>query len=500
MRTHCVLVALLVSQVSLAVCAQETPPAFGPVAPYVLSAEAPRRIAAGDFDEDGFVDLASVPAVGSEVSVLLNDGQAGFASNNDFFAPQPSMWGLHVADVDADGHLDLVICHGLTGNHGVTLWKGLGNSAFTLSGTLLAGDFPIDVVSGDFDEDGILDLAVAANVGFGLALFMGQGGGTFGPAVFVPGQAAMHATSLDAGDIDSDGHLDLLVSHYGGVRAFFGDGTGTFSFTTLSAGNSVLTEHACLVDLDQDGDLDVASVELYGSQLDIRLFEGAGFGPLVSFPTGGFPRDVLPADLNLDGIPDLVVLEESSNTLRIFRGLGGGDLAPTLTLAIGTAPRGGCVADLNNDGRPDLAVALTMNQIADPQAAIVLNATVPGPWTYIPPALAGSQGAPLLHGSGDLTPGTLFALELTHAASGAPTWLVVGTSRADLPVPGGLLVPALDLLLPTAPASATGIVQVQGTWSSGVATGTTFWLQWIIQDSLAPYGFALSNGLRAINP
>lgn len=490
----CILVILCAPSLS----AQETPISLGSAQPFVLSADQPRAVVAGDFDEDGFLDLASVPAVGNEVSVLINDGSAGFSNNMDFSAAYGSMWGMTTADLDADGHLDLVLCHGLNGNHQVGIWRGLGDGTFVNHATLLAGNFPIDVAAGDFNEDGILDLVVASNVGQSVAIFLGQGGGNFGAATFVSGVS--NATSLDVGDIDDDGHLDVVVSSYGGTTAFFGDGQGGFPSLSAAAGGYALTEHACLVDMDQDGDLDVASIEIYTSQLQIRRFEGGTFGALESYTTGGFPRDVFPGDLNRDGIPDLVVIEESTGSARVFRGVGDGTLFSPQTFSVGLAPRCGVLADLDGDGEIDLASGLTQNQQADPQVAVSLNLTVPGPWTYLAPALAGAVGAPLLHGTGSLQPGAPFSLELTHAAPSTVAYLVAGATRADLPVLGGVLIPSPDVLVGTFLTSTAGEVLLSATWPAGVPQGTSFYLQYLIYDAQAPFDYSLSNGLLGLTP
>ncbi len=364
---------------------------------------------------------------------------------------------------------------------------------------VLSADQPRAVVAADFDEDGILDLVVVANVGQSVALFLGLGGANFAPPSFAA-PSVSNATAVDVGDIDGDGHLDLLVSSHGGGNAFFGDGQGNLAFHFPAAGGFALTEHACLADLDRDGDLDAVTVELYTSQLRVRLFDGASFGPLQSYALGGFPRDVFPGDLNGDGIEDLVVLEGSTGLARVFRGRGDGTLAAPQTFAVGLSPRAGVLADLNDDGRLDLASALTQNQQADPEVAVSLNATVPGPWTYIAPALAGQAGLPLLHGTGSLQPGASFGLELTHAAASTAAYLVAGTTRADLPVLGGVLIPSPDALVGTYLTSSAGEVSLPATWPSGVPSGTTFYLQYVIYDIQAPQDYALSNGLRGLVP
>ena len=498
MRTLFLLCSLTIIIGASSIHAQETPVSWAPSQSYVLSADQPRAVVAGDFNEDGFLDLASVPAVGVEISILINNGAAGFFQNMDFPALPGAMWGLTSADLDADGHLDLVVCHGTNGAHDVTIWKGQGDGSFALHSTLVAGSFPIDAVTGDFDEDGILDVVVVSNVSQTVMLFLGQGGANFAPGVVAPGVS--NGTSVDAGDIDGDGHLDILVSSYGGTHAFFGDGQGNLSLHFPAAGGYALTEHACLVDLDRDGDLDAASVELYGSQLQIRLFDGGTFGPLQSYALGGFPRDILAGDLNQDGLEDLVVIEASTGAARVFRGFGDGSLAAPQTHAVGLAPWPGVLADLNNDGRLDLVAGLTQNQTADPELAVALNTTPPGPWTYLPPALAGQAGLPLLHGSGSLQSGASFGLDLSHAAASTAAYLVAGAYRADLSVLGGVLIPSPDTLVGTFLTSSAGEVSLSASWPAGVPAGTTFYLQYVIYDPQAPQGYALSNGLRGLVP
>lgn len=131
--------------------------------------------------------------------------------------------------------------------------------------------------------------------------------------------------------------------------------------------------------------------------------------------------------------------------------------------------------------------------------ARLLDATR-GPWVDLGQPLAGGAGLPLLAGDGALATGEPMALTLAGAAPVAPATLVVGLSEQPQPFKGGVLVPALDLLVGPLVTDAQGLVVLSTDWPAGVPAGTTFHFQHWIVDGGAPKGLAASNALRATVP
>ncbi len=114
-------------------------------------------------------------------------------------------------------------------------------------------------------------------------------------------------------------------------------------------------------------------------------------------------------------------------------------------------------------------------------------------------ATPGSDGEPLLAGSGTLVGGEEMSLELSGALPGGTTFLVIGFTEVDSPVKGGVLVPAPDILL-TLPIDAFGQLVLSGPWPTGLPGDMSLYFQHWIPDPLGSHGFAASNGLRGVTP
>ena len=121
------------------------------------------------------------------------------------------------------------------------------------------------------------------------------------------------------------------------------------------------------------------------------------------------------------------------------------------------------------------------------------------PWTDLGQSLAGAAGAPYLEATGSLADGTQVTLSLEEAAPSAPAWFVAGLTSLDAAFKGGVLVPALDVLVPLV-TDAAGRLSLVGSWPLGLPTGTTLFTQCWVQDAGGPAGFAASNAQLGTTP
>lgn len=190
---------------------------------------------AGDFNDDGFLDLAVANPSENTVSILLGDSAGNFTLGS-ITATGLNPSSIGVGDFNGDGKLDLAVVN--SGSSTVSILLGDGAGSFTLASSPTTGLDPVSLALGDFNSDGNLDLAVVNNQSNTVSVLVGDGTGNFA-------LAASHATGLNpvsvaVGDFNSDGRLDLAVGNSGdNTVSILLQGTGpavTLSATALSLG------------------------------------------------------------------------------------------------------------------------------------------------------------------------------------------------------------------------------------------------------------------------
>ena len=177
---------------------------------------------------------------------------------------------------------------------------------FEVTQTVKVGSSPVAVKAGDLDGDGDMDL-VSLNYGSdSLSVLLNDGAGSFSVKAAIDLGASAQPVAVVAGDLDSDGDLDLAVSNLGGksVTVLLNNGGGSF----FKLPPYPLTEEPYgmdIADLDGDGDLDLVAV---GGRRAAWIFENDGEAQFVMAPCGAseYPNRVRAVDLDLDGRLDLV--------------------------------------------------------------------------------------------------------------------------------------------------------------------------------------------------
>src|SRR5439155_11002602 len=196
------------------------------------------RAIAGDFNEDGKVDVA-VGNLGDSLIIFLGRGDGTFEAPRSFITFYTHVVDLDIADFDRDGNQDLVVTTNGDSAGAVELYRGSGQGTFIRSSTIFGSglDTPHQAAVADFDRDGWPDLAIirlgSASIGFRKST---------GEFVFTPSYAvAQFPQDARVGDLDHDGYPDLVIDSdlYGGLTLLLARPSRTFETRTIPtvAGN-----------------------------------------------------------------------------------------------------------------------------------------------------------------------------------------------------------------------------------------------------------------------
>jgi hypothetical protein len=304
---------------------------------------APFAGVAGDFNHDGKMDLAVVSANGdvscgdagcAAVTIYLGNGDGTFTEYKNF-GLDGDYFSIAVADFNRDGNLDLAVSY-LSEFPNVTILLGDGKGSFNYFAYLSNGYlFGGSLALGDFNHDGIVDIASVGGGGITgegvqigpVAIFLGNGDGTFTLAPSQPSVIVADPGSVMAGDFTGDGNLDLAVADAGSTTLTILKGKGDGTFTQMS-GEPALPLSSNLVGL---------------------------------------------TDFNGDGILDLAY-STAPNTITLFLGKGDGTFQPGVSGTVANGQfAGGVVGDFYGTGRFDMAIANSSDTF------YVLRQTVPPP-------------------------------------------------------------------------------------------------------------------------
>ena len=319
-----------------------------------LTGFSPYAVAIGDFDLNGYFDLAAVNESANMVSIMLNNGDGAFSEKVDYeTGPYPST--VTSGDFDQDGDSDLAVAN--NNSNTISIFLNHGDGIFDGRMDYDTGGSPYSIATGDFDQDGILDLAVT-NIGSNtVSILLNNGNGTFSDKVDY--ETGSSPWSVAVGDLDRDGSLDLTVTNAGidTVSILLNKGDGTFSdkvdYETGSSPWSVAVE-----DFDRDGDPDLAVANSGMDTLSILLNKGDGtFSQKVDYETGSSPWSVAVGDFDRDGDPDLAVANTFNNTVSVLLNKGDGTFAVFAHYSTGFLPVAVVIEDFNRDDRLDIVTA-----------------------------------------------------------------------------------------------------------------------------------------------
>ncbi|RMD99286.1 MAG: VCBS repeat-containing protein [Deltaproteobacteria bacterium] len=313
----------------------------------------------GDFDEDGEIDFAALSD--GRIFLLLGDGSGGFTPG-ETLDPAGNVMDFLVGDFSGDDHADFLV----RTDGAIRLVRGRGDGTFQDATVTTPPDPPLDVTQADFDEDGDLDLAVATEGG--LVLLMNSGSGDF---VVVPYPTELSSIGeLIAGRFDADASFDLVLYSADAARVVTLLGNGDGTFTPLPGRETTfLAFFDGTGDIDEDGRDDLILRESSPSTgisfLTLWRARGDGtFSHEIAYSmevqgAGNRPLDLRAADLDRDGIEDLLTANDAWRSVSVVYGKGNGEYENQLRFSVGSHPQSVAAADFNGDGLLDVVAGHT---------------------------------------------------------------------------------------------------------------------------------------------
>jgi hypothetical protein len=380
---------------------------FLPQISYPLDGTSTTSIAVGDFNGDGHPDLAATDQFSDPaVFVLINNGDGTFGAAATY-GVEDRPQSIIAADLDGNGSIDIATSN-LNPINGfdpdtqtitptldnVAVLLNNGDGTFGLAATYFTtdgrGQGARQMAAADLNGDSYVDLAVTSQedqfnsnvfpvveipgAADKILVLINDGNGGFLAPVAYDQDTIEDIESITMARLDSDDHVDLIVSKpsLDAVSVLLNQGDGSFgaatSFPTNDANTSAFPGRLAAVDVDQDGDLDIATWIRRSSQPDsIVILENDGNGDLEpprAYLAGESPRGIAAADFDGDGDQDLVTTVGSS--IFVHKNDGTGDFP---SIVVGESPAGITSADFNGDGDLDL---ITVNRDSD-DISLLLN-------------------------------------------------------------------------------------------------------------------------------
>jgi hypothetical protein len=317
----------------------------------------PSFLIADDFNRNEILDLAVVNSGEHSFSFYKGIGDGTFNDQLVYNTGRDPIC-LVSADFNDDGYKDIGVLNYADQSIEIFLNTRLGSFKKT-SQLIKPGKIPINMASGDFNGDKILDLVVTMRFS-NVIMLLGKGNGYFSEPVSmdVKGQP----TGIVVGDFNNDEMTDFAVALAGngnkGVQLLWGKGDGKFEGSRVfKAGKQPLS--IVSIDVNNDSLMDFVTSSNSLHSLNTVVNNGdKTFDSLKEFASGNFPKFVVAADFTGDGFQDIAVSNSTDDHISVSLGRGNGTFTyPPIYHTVDEHPQGMAAGDFNGDGLIDIAVS-----------------------------------------------------------------------------------------------------------------------------------------------
>lgn len=353
---------------------------FSPKVDFSTTAS-PQAVVAHDVDGDGKPDLAIANGVDNTISIYKNAATPGSLNASSYAnaVTLPAGKGaqqIAFGDLDGDGQPDMVVVN-FTDNS-VYVYRNIstpGFITFEAPQSYVTGSGPYAICIADIDKDGKAEIVTANFTGNNISIFQNQSNpGNFVFKAKLDLATAIGPKSVAIADRDGDGKPEIITANFtGGNLSFFknistrgiidgGSFEKRYEISTAAGATSVL-----MADVNQDGIPEVIVANEGNNSLSIISNFTAYDSDKIQLVTGNGPKGLQVADVDGDGQPDIVVANAAANTVSVFRNtmpLGSKPLtsfATKIDLAAGTTPSAICLSDVDGDGKVDVITSNSGN-------------------------------------------------------------------------------------------------------------------------------------------
>jgi hypothetical protein len=284
-------------------------------------------IAVVPFVNGGPLDILAVSDSASDMNnatLIIGNGSGGGTAGSPFSLPFGSASGVVSGDFNGDGQQDFAVI--FQQDNKISTFLGNGNGTFQAPTTLATGSAPVSAVVGNFNGHGKIDVAVANSGDNTISIYLGSVGGeeSLSPfTVATPVQATFSPISIAVGDFNGDGIDDLAVtgtvSGNSVSAVFLGKGGGAFGTPTLIP-QFLAAFGIVAADVLGNGDVDIVTTIPTGNALGLLLNDGFGdFSQGVIPPqTGNSPMFLAAGNFNGQASADLAVANNADGTVSVF--------------------------------------------------------------------------------------------------------------------------------------------------------------------------------------
>ncbi len=336
----------------------------------VALANPPAAVAARDMNWDFIPDLVVANTAANTITVISLNGFGAMESTLDYAVGNGPV-ALALADYSGNGYIDIAVANQAAGTISVLNNKAVSGAEFNPATSYAAGNTPVAMVAGLFNNDLFYDLVVVNQTSNSVTVLLNSGTGSF-PATASYGVGSS-PRAVVAADFDGNGALDLAVINQGdnSVSVLLNNGSGGFAAPLTYAVGSSPSAIAAL-DMDRNGTMDLAITHATTAALSLLSNNGSGiFAFAASYSVGVNPVAVVAVDMNGDGYDDLAIANAGSDTVSLLENNRNGAFAAGQMAAVGTTPVSIVAADIDVDGDSDLLVANT----ASNNLSLLLNDT-----------------------------------------------------------------------------------------------------------------------------